>query len=98
MKKSKLSFNIWLWPIIIFPFSLQIDKLKQINQKLRNKIKELNIIVEKAIEKANAKKLASQKEAKKENVDIEYLIKIRDKEIANSEKQIKNNQIEIDKL
>ena len=72
--------------------------MKQINQKLRNKIKELNIIVEKAIEKANAKKLASQKEAKKENVDIEYLIKIRDKEIANSEKQIKNNQIEIDKL
>jgi hypothetical protein len=65
---------------------------------LRNKIKELNIIVEKAIEKANAKKLQSQKDAKKENVDIEYLIKIRDKEIANSEKQIKNNQIEIDKL
>ena len=65
---------------------------------MRNKIKELNIIVEKAIEKANAKKLQSQKDAKKENVDIEYLIKIRDKEIANSEKQIKNNQIEIDKL
>ena len=35
----------------------QIDKLKQINLKLRNKIKELNIIVEKAIEKANAKRL-----------------------------------------
>ena len=46
----------------------------------------MNIIVEKAIEKANAKKLASQMENKKENVDIEYLIKIRDKEIANSEK------------
>ena len=72
--------------LTFFFYSLQIDKLKQINQKLRNKIKELNLIVEKAIEKANAKKLASQKEAKKENVDIEYLIKIRDKEIANSEK------------
>ena len=86
MKKSKFS-EFWIWFIWHFFFySLQIDKLKQINQKLRNKIKELNLIVEKAIEKANAKKLASQKEAKKENVDIEYLIKIRDKEIANSEK------------
>jgi hypothetical protein len=37
----------------------QIDKLKGINLKLRNKIKELNIIVEKAIEKANAKRLAT---------------------------------------
>lgn len=31
-------------------------------------------------------------------MDIDYLLKIRDKEITNSEKQIKNNQIEIDKL
>ena len=34
-------------------FSIQIDKLKAINNKLRNKIKELNSTVEKAIEKAN---------------------------------------------
>jgi hypothetical protein len=33
--------------------------LKGINQKLRNKIKELNDIVERAIEKANQKKLSS---------------------------------------
>ena len=65
----------------------QIDKLKAINLKLRNKIKELNIIVEKAIEKANAKKLQSQKDAKKnETVDVEQLLRVRDKEIANSEK------------
>ena len=77
----------------------QIDKLKTINMKLRNKIKELNIIVEKAIEKANAKKLQSQKDAKKnETVDVEYLLRVRDKEIANSEKQIANNVKEIEKL
>jgi len=65
----------------------QIDKLKGINLKLRNKIKELNIIVEKAIEKANAKRLATQKDKNKnENVDVEYLLRVRDKEIANSEK------------
>ena len=77
----------------------QIDKLKGINLKLRNKIKELNIIVEKAIEKANAKKLQTQKDSKKnETVDVDYLLRIRDKEIANSEKQIANNVKEIEKL
>lgn len=77
---------------------MQIDKLKQINTKLRNKIKELNKVVEKAIEKANLKKLALSKKENQGKQDIEYLLKVRDKEIANSEKQIKNNQIEIDKL
>ena len=80
------------------PISLQIEKLKQINHKLRNKIKELNLIVEKAIEKANIKKLAMSKKETQSTVDVDHLLKIRDKEIMNSEKQIKNNQIEIDKL
>jgi len=31
------------------------------------------------------------KKEQQQNMDIEYLLKIRDKEIANSEKQIKNN-------
>jgi hypothetical protein len=65
--------------------------LKGINTKLRNKIKELNSVVEKAIERANLKKLAMSKKEHQQNMDIEYLLKIRDKEIANSEKQIKNN-------
>ena len=69
-----------------------------INQKLRNKIKELNTIVEKAIEKANQKKLSMVKREQKDQVDVDYLLKVRDKEIENSEKQIKNNQIEIEKL
>lgn len=45
---------------------VQIDKLKGINQKLRNKIKELNTIVEKAIEKANQKKLSMVKREQKD--------------------------------
>lgn len=39
--------------------SIQIDKLKAINSKLRDKIKELNNVVEKAIEKANTKRIIS---------------------------------------
>jgi len=53
---------------------------------LRNKIKELNTVVEKAIEKANLKKLAMSKKEQQNNMDIDYLLKIRDKEITNSEK------------
>ena len=45
-------------------FSIQIDKLKSVNAKLRNKIKDLNTTVERAIEKANAKRLfLAKKEA-----------------------------------
>ena len=40
--------------------------MKKINQKLRNKIKELNTVVEKAIDKANQKKLTL---AKRETVN-----------------------------
>jgi len=64
--------------------------LKQINGKLRSKIKELNVVVERAIDKANQKKLTlAKREA--HGVDTEHLIKVREKEIENSEKQIKNN-------
>jgi predicted RNase H-like nuclease (RuvC/YqgF family) len=77
---------------------VHIDRLKGINQKLRNKIKELNDIVERAIEKANQKKLATNSKHQPQNQDIDYLLKVRDKEIENSEKQIRNNQVEIDKL
>jgi hypothetical protein len=42
---------------LIDPYSIQIEKLKAINGKLRNKIKELNQVVEKAIDKANNKRI-----------------------------------------
>lgn len=38
-------------------YSMRIDKLKSINVKLRNKLKELNALLEKTLEKANARKL-----------------------------------------
>jgi hypothetical protein len=60
--------------------------LKKINQKLRDKIKELNTVVEKAIDKANNKKnLLATKDQMSEKQLI-HLMKIRDKEISNSEK------------
>jgi chromosome segregation ATPase len=47
----------------------------------------LNDIVEKAIERANQKKMASNsKHLDRSNQDVDYLLKVRDKEIANSEK------------
>ena len=55
-------------------YSVQIDKLKNVNVKLRNKIKELNAVVEKAIEKANTKRIITNKH-KHENVqDINHLL------------------------
>lgn len=72
--------------------------MKAVNQKLRKKIQDLNATVEKAIEKANSKRLLVSKRENQEIQDVSYLIKIRDKEIENSEKLIKNNQNELDKL
>jgi hypothetical protein len=36
---------------------MRIDKLKNINVKLRTKLKELNSLLEKTLEKANTRKL-----------------------------------------
>ena len=65
--------------------------MKAVNTKLRKKIQDLNSTVEKAIEKANQKRLLIAKRENQEVQDVSYLIKIRDKEIENSEKLIKNN-------
>ena len=54
MKKSKLSS---LHRSLTILYSLRIDKLKLINVKLRNKLKELNSLLEKTIEKANSRKI-----------------------------------------
>lgn len=53
MKKSKLIYFLPIKTII----SLKIEELKKYNIKLRNKIKELNKVVEQALEKANNKKI-----------------------------------------
>lgn len=41
----------------LFVYSLRIDKLKGINMKLRTKLKELNSLLEKTLEKANSRKI-----------------------------------------
>jgi len=53
---------------------LQIDRLKGINVKLRNKIKELNLMVEKAIEKANTKRIISQKHKNEQPDNIQVVL------------------------
>jgi hypothetical protein len=53
-------------------YSIQIDKLKAINAKLRNRIKELNLVVEKALEKANSKRMINSK--KDNNTDVNHLL------------------------
>ena len=45
-------------------FSVRIEKLKGINVKLRSKLKELNIILEKTLEKANTRKLMKMNQDK----------------------------------
>jgi hypothetical protein len=55
MKKSKV---LTIYSIIIY--SLRIEKLKTINVKLRTKLKELNGLLEKTLEKANMRKIYKQ--------------------------------------
>lgn len=55
-------------------------------------------MVERAIEKANQKKLFMLKKEQDTQKDVVKLIAIRDKEIENSEKLIKNNQRELETL
>ena len=71
-----------------------IERLQQINLKLRNKIKDLNSIVEKALERQ------STKISKSSNLtfDADHMLRIREKEIENSKKQIAVNKAAVDKL
>ena len=48
--------------------------MKAVNVKLRNKIKELNAMVERAIDKANQKKLFAIKKEQDEQKDVAKLI------------------------
>ena len=91
-----------------------IEQLQNINLKLRTKIKDLNIQVEKALEKQQ-KRVENQSERPYDLPKINkgdmsptagalkakdpaYMLKIRQKEIANARKQIEYNNIQIQKL
>lgn len=66
-----------------------IAKLQKINAELRNKIKDLNFMVEKAIAKQT--KLNKKGDLGAQNTDHEHLVKVRTKEIENTRKAIDHN-------
>ena len=69
-----------------------IDRLQTINDQLRNKIKELNILVEKAIEKQSKVGVKSKKSPESVYAtDPDHLVRVRTKEIENTRKAIDNN-------
>jgi hypothetical protein len=71
---------------------LIIEKLQNINTQLRNKIKDLNYLVEKALEK-QAKTVGTKKKDQSNvyAMDPDHLVRIRTKEIENTRKAIDHN-------
>lgn len=59
IKTRKSIYNAYF----MYIFSVRIEKLKGINVKLRNKLKELNQLLEKTLEKANTRKIYKNKDA-----------------------------------
>ena len=72
-----------------------MERLQQINLKLRSRIKDLNTVVEKALEKQASKVVTKQNQLQ---FDAEHMLRIREKEIQNSRKQIETNKNVIEKL
>mmetsp|Transcript_26240 Transcript_26240/g.26145 ORF Transcript_26240/g.26145 Transcript_26240/m.26145 type:complete len:244 (+) Transcript_26240:3-734(+) len=73
-----------------------LGKLRSINFRLRKKLKYLNEKVEKAIDRTETKRiLAARKKAPKNTA---HMIRVKDKEIENAQKQTEAYQIEIQKL
>jgi hypothetical protein len=70
--------------------------LKKQNELFRQKLKELNEKVEKAIDRTYVKRMLAAK--KKTNVDVAHKGRVKDKEIENAQKQIESYKNEIDSL
>lgn len=66
--------------------------------KLRNRIKDLNIVVERALERQSTKVVSKTSNANNSQFDAEHMLRIREKEIENSKKQIEVNKKAIAKL
>ena len=77
-----------------------VERLQLINLKLRNRIKDLNAVVERALERQSSKITAAHRSPvnKPSNFDPEHMLRIREKEITNSKKQIETNKNAIGKL
>ena len=68
--------------------------------KLRNRIKDLNSVVERALERQSSKIVTKTAAAANTNpqFDADHMLRIREKEIQNSKKQIDVNKNVINKL
>ena len=77
-----------------------IERLQGINMKLRNRIKDLNLIVERALEKQHVKFTAQAKQHafNQPTLDPDHMLRIRTKEIENSRKAIEANNNHIMKM
>ena len=74
----------------------KIDKLRGINGKLMNKMKELNTVLEKTLEKANNKKIAKMnKEVHAAKVDPRHQLLVKQGELKNSRNQVEKHQKDI---
>lgn len=63
----------------------KIDKYRAINTKLTNKMKELNTVLEKTLEKANAKKQArDMKNVHVKPTDTNHQLKVKEQELKNT--------------
>lgn len=73
-----------------------VDRLQSINDQLRNKIKDLNLLVEKAIEKQARIGVKNKKSAESVYAtDPDHLVRVRAKEIENTRKAIDHNNAQI---
>jgi cell fate (sporulation/competence/biofilm development) regulator YlbF (YheA/YmcA/DUF963 family) len=72
-----------------------IDTLRTTNLKLKRRLKTLNQIVERAIDRTDTKRMMNMG---KKHVDPEHLNRIKEKEIENAEQQKAFYDAEIDRL
>ena len=60
-----------------------IDTLRHMNHRLKRRLKELNLIVERAIDRTDTKRILNAQRVK---VDPQHKAQVRDREIQNAEK------------
>lgn len=85
---------------------VKIDKLKQVNLKLRQRLKDLNVQLEKTIDKANSRKVQkslqaqSQMQAQKATQETvtDHQIKVKEKELRNAQNQVELYKRELQQL
>lgn len=73
-----------------------LDKLRSINYRLRKKLKDLNAKVERAIDRTDTKRVLAARN--KKDLDIPHRIRVKDKELENTENQLASYKKEIEAL